>query len=226
MELSNRAFHAVSDVVRGARYSMVFGFWERTHLPRMGKLPTFATSISSIPNIEPLLEFLERKGAKAISHLGRTLFDHLIGTAGLLWHWGCGEVICRAGLFHSVYGANDFTTTIVDPMQRSQVGELIGAEAERLAFLYGTIQFGDVYREPGDIRRYSAIDKRGTRTETLTEDDICGLNLISWANMIDQGTFSQITPDDIVGCREVIQKLEHRLPTQAFTELRALFQGA
>ena len=72
------------------------------------------------------------------SHSGRTLFEHLLGTYLLLKEWDQPEPVCLAGLFHSIYGTNVFALPL--PMQRTEVKEAIGAEAEELAWLFCVVE--------------------------------------------------------------------------------------
>lgn len=74
--------------------------------------------------------------AGSLEHSGRTLFDHLLGTRHLLEQWGATSALCDAGLFHSVYGTEHFQPATVPVAMREQVRELIGPEAERLAWLF------------------------------------------------------------------------------------------
>ena len=69
----------------------------------------------------------------------RPLLSHLIGTQELLKHAGYPPSICTAGLLHSVYGTNRFTIVCIDPKERGHVRSLAGDEAERLAWLFHTI---------------------------------------------------------------------------------------
>jgi SAM-dependent methyltransferase len=84
-----------------------------------------------------LCSFLEARGAATTRHSGRALLSHLQGTCSLLRGWGTPEALCRAGLFHSVYGSEAFESAIVSGAERPLVRRLIGDEAEQLAWLFG-----------------------------------------------------------------------------------------
>ena len=61
----------------------------------------------------------------------RSLLDHLLGTQYLLQQAGYPEPICTAGLIHSVYGTNRFTTISIDPSddaERARVRASVGHE--------------------------------------------------------------------------------------------------
>jgi hypothetical protein len=84
------------------------------------------------------VDFLVRLGADRKSHSGRTLLEHLKGTAALLEGWGCAPEVCVAGLFHSIYGTNAFRFRTLPLDARAPLVQLIGPAAERLAHLFCT----------------------------------------------------------------------------------------
>ena len=88
-----------------------------------------------------LIDFLQRAGAGEHRHAGgRSLLDHLIGTAEIVARWGQPTPLRRAGLLHSVYGTDAYGEALLAGSQRGELAAIAGAEAERLAFLFGTVQ--------------------------------------------------------------------------------------
>lgn len=69
---------------------------------------------------------------KNLPHSGRTLEDHLIGTANILKHWLCCDDVVNAGRYHSVYGTSSYNN--VATTSRNEVKELIGEYAEKLVY--------------------------------------------------------------------------------------------
>lgn len=65
-------------------------------------------------------------------HTGRTLREHLDGTANILRHWCCSEDVILAGLYHSVYGTVSYKT--ITTSNRDLIRETIGYHAEQLVF--------------------------------------------------------------------------------------------
>ena len=53
----------------------------------------------------------------------------------LLESQGCPEDVCRAGMFHSIYGTEKFQGFTLPLGRRDEVRALIGDRAERLAYL-------------------------------------------------------------------------------------------
>ena len=67
---------------------------------------------------------------------GRTLFDHLKGTYDLLKSWDNQGDVCMAGLCHSIYGTQIFKHISANITERPKIQEVIGKQAEELAYLF------------------------------------------------------------------------------------------
>ena len=80
--------------------------------------------------------YLLSQGAASIPHSGYTLWDHLAGVHSILQVCGAKDYVCRAGLFHSVYGTNVFKTVTIRASRRGEVQNLIGIDAESLVWAF------------------------------------------------------------------------------------------
>lgn len=67
---------------------------------------------------------------------GRDFYSHLKGTHDLLLKWGNSYEVCLAGLFHSIYGTMRFRHQCVPLKNRSDIENLIGTDAEYLAYAF------------------------------------------------------------------------------------------
>jgi len=85
------------------------------------------------PAHEALLRELD---AHRTSHSRGTLLEHLRGTRALLERWGDPPHVCDAGLFHSIYGTYVFETRSASLDERDRIRDVIGREAEELAYLF------------------------------------------------------------------------------------------
>jgi len=95
------------------------------------------------PVTGPRLALLRRLGFAEVTHDSHVPFlSHLIGTRRVLAEWGSGPELCDAGLFHSVYGTEYFD--LETEVSRAEVSDLIGARAERLAWLWCTIRRDEI----------------------------------------------------------------------------------
>jgi hypothetical protein len=82
-------------------------------------------------------------------HSDRGLLGHLLGTRQLLVEWETRPALCDAGLFHSVYGTEYYELQAIPLTMRSEVQQLIGEEAESLAWLFCMIRRETLYENPG-----------------------------------------------------------------------------
>jgi (p)ppGpp synthase/HD superfamily hydrolase len=82
-----------------------------------------------------LTDFLVSYGTDKIPHSDTPFLAHLIGVYKDLKEWGCDEHVVLAGLFHSIYGTEQFQGFKLPLTERETVRELIGERAERLAYV-------------------------------------------------------------------------------------------
>jgi hypothetical protein len=82
-----------------------------------------------------LTNFFSSVGADKVPHTETVYLAHAIGVHNDLRSWGCGEEVCRAGLFHSIYGTEQFQRFALPLERRGEVRALIGERAELLAYL-------------------------------------------------------------------------------------------
>ena len=80
-------------------------------------------------------DFLLEQGIDKVDHTNRTYLAHLVGLWRLMEANGCDEELCRAGLFHSVYGTEVFQGFKLPLESRPQIRALVGERAEWLAYL-------------------------------------------------------------------------------------------
>lgn len=128
--------------------------------------------------------FLAERGAGRTPHSGRTLLDHLAGTARILESWGCSPEVSAAGFLHSVYGTNAFSVATVAQSERDIVIGLAGAEAERLAFLFSTSERPRAFLYA--LRDKTLRDRRTGETTPVPAETAMQLIEIECANLIEQ----------------------------------------
>lgn len=112
-----------------------------------------------------------------VRHSGRKLLDHLLGTHDLLNKWGNNDDVCKAGLFHSIYGTNKFRTKAWPLTDRETIRDLIGARSEWLVFLFCTLDRPSDFFQEDDFLEYT--------------DALRDLREIEAANLLEQGSRSK-----------------------------------
>jgi len=84
---------------------------------------------------EELVRYMRQIGAADIEHSEGGYLGHAVGVYRDLTAWDCPEDVCRAGLFHSIYGTELFQSFKLPLAKREEVKSLIGQRAEWLAYL-------------------------------------------------------------------------------------------
>lgn len=140
-----------------------------------------------------LTDFLVNLGIDQIAHTQKNYLGHLISVYKLVQSCGYDEDLCRAGLFHSIYGTEKFQGFKLPVERRAELVGLIGDRAERLAYWNCfmdrssldalLVQQGAPYvirhRETGELM-------------TLTQqeyDDLCCVHLLDWLEQAPRSSF-------------------------------------
>jgi hypothetical protein len=90
------------------------------------------------PDWDEVVDYLTTLGAEDIDHPGGTLLAHVIRTGELLLAWGARPALALAGLCHAVYGTDGFPIVLRALDQRSDVADVVGAEAEFIIYQYAS----------------------------------------------------------------------------------------
>ena len=127
--------------------------------------------------LEGELKFLREVGCGYLPHSGRTLYDHLLGTANILLEYERPDAEVKAGLFHSIYGTDIYRLSKSISITREAVSEVIGKEAEQLVHIFCSIKprtekiiNGDVDKKYIDNLRwieYANIKEQNTNSRNL-----------------------------------------------------------
>lgn len=137
-------------------------------------------------NLAIRIEFLQQFGIEKMGHSGQGLLNHLLGTREILAEWGARQALCDAGLFHSVYGTESYTGTTVPMSMRDLVREVIGEEAEELAYLFGVMR-RKLFRENFELQHHFRIQHRQTNNWIpITSKQFSDLANLEIANALEQ----------------------------------------
>lgn len=135
-----------------------------------------------------LTDFLLSLGVDKVPHTNEVFLAHLIGVYRDLKSWGCDEDLCRAGMFHSIYGTERFQRFSLPVERRGEVRELIGPRAERLAYLNCAMQRGSFDGAAfGDGETYRISDRLTGEELTVSRlefDDLCRVHLCDWLEQV------------------------------------------
>ncbi len=173
----------------------------------------------------PAADLLNGFGTETIEHFGRSLRDHLTGTARLLRDWAAQAHVCRAGLFHAIYGTATFPQASVESSQRALIRELIGDRAELLVYLFCT----------ADRRRllldnlsppYHWMDHRTGSAAALDAGTLTELVMLEVANFLEQfAARPDLPPHTVHDMQRRFATARVLLPDCAQRACRAAFPG-
>lgn len=172
------------------------------------------------------LDYLKRIGTDSTPHSSGTLFDHLIGTAHLLFQWNNPVSVCLAGMFHSIYGTQDLKINTLRYTDRPYLQEIIGCDAERLAYLFCSCDRRSFYRSLA-VEGDAIIPGENKKPTMVPRPVLLQLMEIVVANMLDQATeveSSHARTDS--SARLLASSLRGSISVSASAALDAFFDGA
>ncbi|MBI2803997.1 MAG: hypothetical protein HYX68_03330 [Planctomycetes bacterium] len=138
-------------------------------------------------------DFLIDLGIEKVPHTEKTYLGHLVNVYRLMESEGLTEELCRAGMFHSIYGTQKFQGFKLPVESRDQVRALIGERAEMLAYLNCAMQ-RETFDEAalGDGETYRFVDRLTGETVELSRvdfDDLCRVHLYDWMEQIPRSRY-------------------------------------
>ncbi len=135
-----------------------------------------------------LTNYLVALGIDDVKHSDKGFLAHLIGVYQDLKVWGCDEAVCRAGLFHSIYGTESFKGFALPVQKRPEVVSLIGGRAERLAYINSAMNRDSFDKSLARPQGPWTIIDRFTNTEVELSkaefDDLCLVHLCDWLEQV------------------------------------------
>ena len=86
-------------------------------------------------SFQELVDYFHSLATEDVTHTDGTYMGHCFSVYRDMKKWGFDEDLARAGLFHSIYGTELFDRFKLDVEKRSEIRDLIGERAERLAYI-------------------------------------------------------------------------------------------
>ncbi len=142
------------------------------------------------PNYRQMVDFLRGLGTEDVPHSGEKGFlAHLIGVFRDLESWNCELDVCRAGLFHSIYGTELFRKFSLSQERRGEVRDLIGERAERIAFvncLMDRSTFDALLESDGPYRIRNRETGEMMELSHADYDDLVRVHLCDWLEQVER----------------------------------------
>jgi hypothetical protein len=139
-------------------------------------------------DFKQLTNFLVAIGVEEVPHTHKSYLAHLIAVYRFLQAQGCPEEVCRAGMFHSIYGTERFRGFTLPLERRGEVRDLIGERPERLAYLNCAMNRASFDRALEQTAEPFRIIDRITGAEVQLSredfDDLCRVHLYDWLEQV------------------------------------------
>jgi hypothetical protein len=139
-------------------------------------------------HFKKMTDFLVGMGIDEVPHTHKSYLAHLIAVYRDLESMGCPLEVCRAGMFHSIYGTEKFQGFTLPLERRDEVRALIGDRAERLAYLNCAMDRASFDRALERLAEpYPIVDRITGGEIALSEpdfDDLCRVHLIDWLEQV------------------------------------------
>jgi len=137
-----------------------------------------------------MVDFLRGLGTEDVQHSGdKGFLAHLVGVYRDLESWGASQDVCRAGLFHSIYGTELFQRFSLPQDRRDDVRTLIGEGAERIAFvncLMDRSSFDALRESEGPYRLRNRESGELMEISREDYDDLVTLHLCDWLEQVSR----------------------------------------
>jgi hypothetical protein len=235
--MSERSYHAVSDVRQGIRYTVIYSFWQKQSQRADAQHDEATIGGQSLPggmtgpdapekhDIEPMLHFLRSAGTQDTHHSGKDLLEHLANTYKILRRWGCPQSLCVAGLFHSVYGTEAFEPAMFTLGQRQVIQDRIGPDAERVVHLYCVATRRSLYENLEHGAPYSLRTFKRGETIPISRGCLADLMTLDLANSLEQLSRIPLTLEMVETDRAIYERAIPLLPGAAIVEMHWAYQS-
>jgi hypothetical protein len=144
------------------------------------------------PNYRAMIDFLRGLGTEDVQHSGdKGFLAHLVAVFRDMEAWGGDRDLCRAALFHSIYGTELFRRWSLPIDRRDDVRAVIGERAERIAFvncMMDRASFDALLESDGPFRLRHRETGETLELSRQDYDDLVRLHLCDW---LEQVTRSQ-----------------------------------
>lgn len=173
-------------------------------------------------NFDIFLINLERFGISTLNHSHDSLLSHLKGTANILNKWNCSSVVCLAGLCHSIYGTESFVKQSATLENRDFMKDLIGVEAENLAYLFGAHKKESLWANLELSSHFNIYDRFAHSVKNISKSELSSLVTITLANWLEQRPRSSIEHQFVR--KDEFLKSKNLLPEKAYDDFLLAYE--
>lgn len=137
-----------------------------------------------------LTNYIISLGAADINHSDKTYLAHAISVHNDMKAWGGNDALCRAALFHSIYGTQGFQSFTLPMERQPELLGLIGDYAEKIAFANCFMERGSFDAQLGKMEGPYPIVHRITGEEFVLSqaeyEDLIRIHLCDWLEQVER----------------------------------------
>lgn len=168
-----------------------------------------------------LTNFLVALNIESVPHTQKNYLAHLIAVYRTMKDAGCTEEVCQAGMFHSIYGTQQFQGFKLELAERDQIRRLIGDRAEKLAYLNCAMNresFDEALTGEGPTYRFrDRITNEPVELDRPDFDDLCRVHLYDWLEQAPRSRYGWGYR------RDAYRRMAERLGPQAVADYDRVF---
>ena len=142
------------------------------------------------PTFKDLTNYIISLGAADVSHTDKTYLAHAIGVYNDMKAWQGSDELCRAALFHSIYGTQGFQSFTLPMDRQPELRALIGDYAEKIAFANCFMDRASLDAQIGKMTGPYPIVHRITREEFVLSkeeyEDLLRVHLCDWLEQVER----------------------------------------
>ena len=142
-----------------------------------------------------LTNFLVGLDIDKVPHTQKNYLAHLIAVYKLMESEGCTPELCRAGMFHSIYGTQQFQGFKIPLADRPRIRELIGHRAEKLAYLNCAMLRETFDAVVHQVEAPFCFQDRLTgemvALDRVDFDDLCRVHLYDWLEQVPRSQYGR-----------------------------------
>ena len=158
--------------------------------------------------LKTMTDYIVHLGAAKLPHTRTTYLAHAAGVYNDMRSWNGDDELCRAAMFHSIYGTEGFQDFTLPLDQRAELRAMIGERAELLAYANCAMDRASFFDQVGNFKdQYMIHDRLSAEAIKLSRaefEDLMRLHLCDYLEQVERSGAWDYRRDDI---RTVAERL-------------------
>lgn len=207
--LSRRSYHAVSRIRGGARFTVVYSFWE-DRSDESGRSNGLGAPRAA--------------ASREAGHTSAAGCDHLVKTCSILERWKCPSHLRKAGLFHTAYGGDNSAACLFPVHDRQILRGVIGNDAEDLVYWYSVASDDSLRASVVHGPPFAIVDRRDGTVLPVAPSQFADLLTLRMAAFLQRLHHQVAGSGEANDVQSVVNNRSDMLPADALIEMRWVFE--